>query len=107
MKPMRLRDPLVAAMTAAALALSAGCSVVREQQSVGSYVDDTVITSRVKAAFAEDPVVSAMALSVETFRGVVQLSGVARRAQERDQAAKIASRTSGVVGVRNDIRVSG
>lgn len=104
---MRLRDPLVAAMAAAALALSAGCSVVRDQQTVGSYVDDSVITTRVKTAFAEDPVVSAMALSVETFRGVVQLSGVARSAQERDLAGRIAGRTSGVVGVRNDIRVSG
>ena len=104
---MNLRHPLVAAMTAVALLAGAGCSVVRDQQSVGTYVDDSVLTTRVKASFAKDPVVSAMSLSVETFKGVVQLSGVAKSADERSQAEKLARDTSGVVGVRNDIRVSG
>lgn len=106
-----LRQPLVAAIAAfglvAGLAGTAGCTVARDQQSVGTYVDDSVLTTRVKAKFAKDPTVSAMTLSVETFKGVVQLSGVAKSAEERQLAEKLARETSGVVAVRNDIRVSG
>ena len=94
-------------MAAALLLLTSACAVVRDQQSVGSYIDDTTLTTRVKARFANDPTVSAMAISVETFEGVVQLSGVAKSAQERSQAEMIARNTSGVKGVRNNILVRG
>jgi osmotically-inducible protein OsmY len=104
---MKLRHPVVAAMSALALLASSGCAVVRDQQSVGAYVDDSVLTTRVKAKFAEDATVSALALSVETFRGVVQLSGVAKSTVERARAERLARETSGVIDVRNDIRVSG
>lgn len=103
----RAARAMAAALTVFALAAGTGCSVVRDQQTVGTYVDDSVITTRVKAKFAEDRIVSAMALSVETFKGVVQLSGVAKSADERALAEKLARATSGVVSVRNDIRVSG
>ena len=96
--------------TAATLALSGllaftavGCAVTREQSTVGEYVDDATITTRVKAKFAEDPTVSAMAISVETLRGTVQLSGFAKSATEKGHAEKIARNTSGVKGVKNDI----
>jgi len=96
--------------TAATLALSGllaftavGCAVTREQSTVGEYVDDATITTRVKAKFAEDPTVSAMAISVETLRGTVQLSGFAKSATEKSHAEKIARSTSGVKGVKNDI----
>jgi osmotically-inducible protein OsmY len=89
------------------LLLTSGCAVVRDQQTFGSYVDDATLTTRVKARLAEDPTVSAVAISVETFEGVVQLSGVAKSAQERSQAEMIARNTSGVKGVRNDILLRG
>jgi len=96
--------------TAATLALSGllaftavGCAVTRDQSTVGEYVDDATITTRVKAKFAEDPTVSAMAISVETLRGTVQLSGFAKSATEKSHAEKIARNTSGVKGVKNDI----
>ena len=98
---------IAAGMAAALLLLTSACAVVRDQQSVGSYIDDTTLTTRVKARFANDPTVSAMAISVETFEGVVQLSGVAKSAQERSQAEMIARNTSGVKGVRNNILVRG
>ena len=98
--------------TAASLALAgllavtaAGCAVTREQSTVGQYVDDTGITARVKARFAEDATVSAVAIRVETLRGVVQLSGFARSAAERVRAEALARATPGVAGVRNDIVV--
>jgi osmotically-inducible protein OsmY len=104
---MTLRKPLVAAMAAVALLSAAGCSVMRDQQTVGTYIDDSVPTTRVKAKFAEDKLVSAMALSVETFKGVVQLSGLAKTNEERNMAERLARETSGVIGVKNDIRVAG
>jgi osmotically-inducible protein OsmY len=80
-----------------------GCAVTRDQSTVGEYVDDATITTRVKAKFAEDKTVSAMSISVETLRGTVQLSGFAKSAAERSQAEALASRVHGVRAVKNDI----
>ena len=102
---MKIRQILIASMSAVALLGATGCSVMRDQQTVGSYVDDTTVTTRVKAKFAEDPVVSAMSISVETLKGVVQLSGFAKTAQEKSEAERLARSVSGVQSVRNDIIV--
>jgi len=106
-RPMTVntRQILIAAMAAAALVAGTGCAVVRDQQSVGSYVDDATLTARVKAKFAEDKTVSAMSISVETLKGVVQLSGFAKSSEEKLMAERLARGTSGVAGVRNDIIV--
>lgn len=104
---MKARILLAAAVSAAALITGTGCAVVRDQQTTGSYVDDAVLTSRVKAKFAEDKTVSAMAIQVETLKGVVQLSGFAKSGDEKSMAEKLARSTSGVVDVRNDIIVRG
>ncbi|WP_236953972.1 MULTISPECIES: BON domain-containing protein [Hydrogenophaga] len=82
-----------------------GCAVARDQQTVGSYIDDTTITTRVKARFAEDPAVSAMSLNVETLKGTVQLSGFAKSEAERNAAGRLAANTPGVKSVKNDIVV--
>lgn len=100
-----MKTLLAAAVTAVSLLTATGCAVVRDQQSVGSYIDDTTITTRVKAKFAEDKTVSAMSIQVETLKGVVQLSGFAKNPDERSMAERLARETSGVVGVRNDIIV--
>ncbi len=99
-------------VTAATLALAGllaftatGCAVTREQSTVGQYVDDATITTRVKAKFAEDSTVSAMAISVETLKGVVQLSGFAKSNAERSKAEDLARATPGVVNIKNDIVV--
>lgn len=89
----------------ATLATTSGCAVTRNQETVGAYVDDAALTTRVKAKFAADPTVSAMAISVETLKGTVQLSGFAKSQEEKSMAEKLARETSGVVGVRNDIAV--
>ncbi len=94
---------------ASAIAITAiyatGCAVVRDQQPVGSYIDDATITTQVKARFAEDPNVSAMAIQVETLKGTVQLSGFAKTASERANAEMIAKKVSGVKSVQNSISV--
>ena len=88
-----------------AIANVAGCAVARDQESVGAYVDDATLTTRIKAKFADDPTVSAMSISVETLKGVVQLSGFAKSVAERTTAERLARSTSGVRDVRNDIIV--
>jgi osmotically-inducible protein OsmY len=104
---MNLRTTAFAVAAALTLATASGCAVVRDQETVGAYIDDATLTTRVKSKFAESPVVSAMAISVETLKGVVQLSGFAKDAEERVMAERLARETSGVRGVKNDIAVRG
>lgn len=84
---------------------SSGCASTRTQESTGQYFDDAAITTRVKAAFVEDKAVSAARINVETFKGVVQLSGFANNQAEIDQAVALARAVSGVKDVKNDIRL--
>ncbi len=85
--------------------VSTGCSVARNQQSVGSYVDDAAVTTSVKAKMAEDKTVAATSISVETLNGTVQLSGFAKTQAEKNQAEAIARNTKNVRDVRNSIVV--
>ena len=96
---------VIATMAATLTVLSAGCAVERHQETVGAYVDDSAVTTKVKAKFADDPTVSAMAIKVDTMKGVVQLSGFAKSTEERMMAERLARNTNGVTGVRNDIIV--
>lgn len=100
-----MRNNLLSLMITGAIAATTvvGCAVTREQSTVGEYVDDATITTQVKAKFADDKTVSAMAISVETLRGTVQLSGFAKTAAERSQAEAIASRVKGVKAIQNNI----
>lgn len=90
---------------AAVTLFGAGCAVVRQQETVGAYVDDTTITTQIKARMAKDPMVAATSISVETLKGEVMLSGFAKSTSERTQAEVIARDVNGVKRVRNDIVV--
>ncbi|HYF16939.1 MAG TPA: BON domain-containing protein [Ramlibacter sp.] len=103
MKPIA-RTLSLAVLAAAALA-GTGCAVVREQQTVGAYVDDTATTTAVKAKFVEDKTVDAGAIRVQTLNGTVQLSGFAKSNAEKAQAEYLARNTKGVRQVKNDILV--
>lgn len=91
---------LVALMTALT---ACGGSPTRE--STGEYIDDSVITTKVKAAFVEDKAVNALDIKVVTFKGAVQLSGFANNPQEIDRAVQLARTVKGVTSVKNDIRL--
>jgi osmotically-inducible protein OsmY len=96
----------VASMVAAAGAATvAGCSVTSGQSTIGNYVDDATITTRVRTRFAEDQQVSVMRIGVETLKGVVQLSGFATSETEKARAGKLARDVPGVQDVRNSIMV--
>jgi osmotically-inducible protein OsmY len=99
-----LRVIALAALTGITL-LSTGCAVVRGQETVGAYVDDAAITAAIKAKFVDDKIVSAGSISVETLNGIVQLSGFAKSAAEKNQAEQIARSSKNVRSLRNDIVV--
>lgn len=82
-----------------------GCAVIRGQETTGAYLDDTGITTAIKAKFVDDKLVSATAISVETLNGTVQLSGFAKSTTERNQAENIARNTKNVRAIRNNIIV--
>lgn len=102
---MKLAHALLAAASAFAVVSITGCAVARDQQTVGAFVDDATLTTKVKARFAEDPKVAATSIGVETLNGTVQLSGFAKSTEERSTAERIARSTSGVKAVKNDIVV--
>ena len=82
-----------------------GCASTPTRESAGEFVDDSTITTKVKAALIHDPVVKALDVKVETFKGVVQLSGFVNSASEKLQAGTVAASVSGVTSVKNDIVV--
>jgi osmotically-inducible protein OsmY len=88
-----------------ALAVIAGCASTRTQESTGQYVDDSTITAKVKAEILGDPALKVFQISVETFKGTVQLSGFVNSADVRSRAAVVAGRVNGVKSVKNDLLV--
>lgn len=83
--------------------LSSGCAGTATRESTGEYIDDAAVTTKVKAALVKDPLVSALDVKVETFKGTVQLSGFVDTAEQKARAEQIAAGVGGVAGVRNNI----
>ena len=83
----------------------AACAPTPTREGTGEYVDDSVITTKVKAAFAADPTVKAYQVKVETFKGTVQLSGFVDSRQGAERAVQLAREIKGVTSVKNDIVV--
>ena len=82
-----------------------GCAGTATKEGTGEYVDDTVITSKVKAAIFNEPTLKSTEINVETFKGVVQLSGFVSTQANIYKAAEVARNVSGVTNVRNDMRL--
>lgn len=78
---------------------------IHDRVRAGQYIDDSVITAKVKAALLKDPVVSGFAVSVETHKGVVLLSGFVQNDKQAQRAAQIASAVQGVVTVKNALAI--
>ena len=102
MKNLRIVSTLLAAIC---LTTVVGCASTAKTESVGEYVDDSVITAAVKSAYAIDPSLKATEINVETFKGVVQLSGFVANQSHIASAADVARRIKGVKSVKNDIRL--
>lgn len=102
---MNIRSILAIAITAIMMLTVTGCAVTRGQESVGAYIDDSGITTMVKARMVDNKQVDAAAISVETMKGTVMLSGFAKSATEKNTAETIARGVKGVVAVKNEIAI--
>lgn len=94
----------IALMAFSAVAV-VGCQSTAKQEGTGEYVDDSVITTKVKAAILNDPMLKVAEINVETFKGVVQLSGFVSAPASVGRAAEVARTVGGVKSVKNDIRL--
>ena len=89
------------------LASLLGCASTSKQEGTGEYIDDTVITTKVKAAVLNEPSLKSAEINVETFKGVVQLSGFVSSQSDIDKTVEVSRGVKGVKSVKNDMRVKG
>ena len=87
------------------LAALAACAATRTQQSTGEYIDDSVITTKVKSLLAADDFLKSFQIGVETYQGTVQLSGFVNSPKAVDKAVEITRSVKGVKSVKNNLIV--
>ncbi len=87
------------------VATALGCASTAKHEGTGEYVDDTVITTKVKAAVLNEPTLKSAEINVETFKGVVQLSGFVNSQADINKAVQVARAVAGVTSVKNDMRL--
>jgi osmotically-inducible protein OsmY len=102
---MRLANRFVTSIFAILLASLLGCAGTSTKEGTGEYVDDTVITTKVKTAIFNEPSLKSAQINVETFKGVVQLTGFVSSRANIDRAVEVARGVGGVTSVRNDMRL--
>jgi osmotically-inducible protein OsmY len=82
-----------------------GCASTRTQEGTGEYVDDSVITTKVKSAIFNEPSLKSSEITVQTFKGNVQLSGFVSSRENVNDAVRVASAVGGVKSVTNDMQL--
>ena len=92
-------------VAASAMAVLSGCATGAQQESTGQYIDDTATTTRVKNAIYKDEMLKSSEISVETFKGRVQLSGFVTTRPSIERAGVVAKGVQGVTSVTNDLRL--
>ncbi len=102
MKNFKIMSGIFAAIV---LATAVGCAATPKKASTGEYFDDTLITTKVKAAVLNEPTLKSAEINVETFKGVVQLSGFVSSAADQAKATEVAKSVKGVTSVKNDTRL--
>jgi osmotically-inducible protein OsmY len=88
-----------------AISSLAACASTNKQSSTGEYIDDSVITTKVKTAILNEPTLKSAEINVETFKSVVQLSGFVNSQADINKAAEVASQVKGVESVKNDMHL--
>jgi hyperosmotically inducible protein len=96
---------LSAALLAVTLVSAVGCASTSKQEGTGEYMDDSVITTKVKTAIFNEATLKSSEINVETFKGVVQLSGFVNSQADINKAVEVARGVSGVTSVKNSMRV--
>ncbi len=102
---MKIPNRFAAFLLSLVLMAVAGCASTPKSEGTGEYIDDALITAKVKAEIFNDPQVKATEVNVETFKGVVQLSGFVNSQSAANKAVEIARSVKGVKSVKNDMRL--
>ncbi len=102
MKPAHRLSTILSGLVIATLV---ACAPTAQKEGTGEFIDDSLITGRVKAALVADPELKATEINVETFKGTVQLSGFVAAPDHIPKAVTLARGIAGVKNVRNDILV--
>jgi osmotically-inducible protein OsmY len=89
----------------AAVVLASACASTAKHESTGEYVDDALITTKVKTAILNEPTLKSLEIKVETYKSVVQLSGFVSTRDNMLKAASLAGEVKGVTGVKSDMRL--
>ena len=100
---MKIFKRVIPMLSILAVASLIGCASTPKSEGTGEYVDDTVITAKVKTAIFEQPSLKSSEINVETFKGVVQLSGFVRSQDNVNTAVMVAKNVKGVTSVKNDM----
>lgn len=82
-----------------------GCAATSQQESTGQYIDNSVITTKVKAAIFDEPTLKTMQINVKSYKGEVQLSGFVDSTASVQRAGEVARSVEGVTSVKNDLIV--
>ena len=101
----QLSKYLSAVFLAVSLVSVVGCASTSTQQGTGEFIDDFVITTKVKAAIIEDPLTKVLEIKVKTFKGEVQLSGFVSSQAAANRAIELARGVKGVTSVKNDMQI--
>ena len=96
----------VLAFSSILISLSA-CAATETKESTGQYVDNSVLTAKVKTAIFNEPTLKSSEITVQTFKGEVQLSGFVGSIDQTNKAVEVAKAIPGVTSVKNDMRVKG
>lgn len=102
---MKLVKSISAVFLAVLLATALGCAPTPTKEGTGEYIDDTVITTKVKAAIFNEPSLKSSEINVETFKGAVQLAGFVKYQADMNKAVELARNVKGVKSVKNDMRL--
>ena len=102
---MKIAQKIATGLFVASLFAVAGCASTSTKEGTGEYVDDSVLTTKVKASIFNEPSLKSTEINVETFKGVVQLSGFVAQPGDIAKAGEVARGVKGVKSVKNDIRV--
>ena len=102
---LSMNKSISAVFLAVTLATAVGCASTSTKEGTGEYVDDTIVTGKVKAAIFNEPSLKSSEINVETFKGEVQLSGFVKYQADINKAVELTRRVNGVKSVKNDMRL--
>ncbi|PKN19082.1 MAG: transporter [Deltaproteobacteria bacterium HGW-Deltaproteobacteria-6] len=102
---MKRTSILIRCLAVLMIAAFIACASTPKQESAGDFIDDSVITTKIKSLLAKDDLLKSFEVRVETRKGIVQLSGFVSSQQIADKAGEIAGSVAGVASVKNDLIV--